>query len=79
MQSVTVAGELRLPDVAGVRGLSVAYVLDGEYVVERERRVDASGALYQPLPVVDREVHAGTVSYGGARGGAPAHGGGGPG
>lgn len=64
VQSATVRGELRLDQIAGVTGLSVAYALDGEYVTHDTTRFTAAGTPYQVLPVVDREVHAGLVSYG---------------
>lgn len=69
-RTVTVTGELRLGNLAGVRGLSVAYVLDGEYVFKQSNRIAPDGTLYTPLSLVDREVHALTLSYAGTFGSA---------
>ncbi|MBP0465232.1 hypothetical protein J5Y09_15005 [Roseomonas sp. PWR1] len=68
LSSATVRGELRYGDLGGIAGLSIAYALDAEYVLDETRRIDASGASFQPLPIVDREVHAGLIGYGGTRG-----------
>ncbi|WP_198374499.1 hypothetical protein [Neoroseomonas rubea] len=68
LSSATVRGELRYGDLGGIAGLSIAYALDAEYVLDETRRIDASGASFQPLPIVDREVHAGLLGYGGTRG-----------
>ena len=38
-----VGGELRLGNLASIRGLSTAYVFDGEYVLRRDERIGADG------------------------------------
>jgi hypothetical protein len=73
LQSATLRGELRLGGLAGITGLSLAYVLDAEYVGREDRRLDRAGFEYQPLPIVDREVHAGLLGYGASQ--APSGGG----
>jgi hypothetical protein len=73
-RTITVTGELRLGNLAGVRGLSAAYVLDAEYVLELEKRVGPLDQTYAPLDILDREVHALTVGYAGARGTSAAEG-----
>lgn len=68
LTSATLRGELRYGDIGGIAGLSIAYALDAEYVIDETLRRDATGASFQPLPIVDREVHAGLLGYGGTRG-----------
>lgn len=68
LTSATLRGELRYGDIGGITGLSIAYALDAEYVIDETLRRDASGSSFQPLPIVDREVHAGLLGYGGTRG-----------
>lgn len=68
LRSATVRAELRLDRIGGIAGLSIAYALDAEYVIDEKNRVDAAGFAYQPLPIVDREVHAGLIGYGGSHG-----------
>lgn len=68
LTSATLRGELRYGDLGGITGLSIAYALDAEYVIDETLRRDASGASFQPLPIVDREVHAGLLGYGRTRG-----------
>jgi tetratricopeptide (TPR) repeat protein len=70
----TVGGELRLGNLAGFRGLSTAYVFDGEYLLGRDERIGAGGQSFAPLHIVDREIHAATVGYSGARGTSAAEG-----
>ena len=38
--------------------LSVGYIFDGEYSLDRARRIDALGISYRPFPFVTREVHS---------------------
>lgn len=71
LRSATLRGELRLDAIADVRGLSIAYVLDAEYVLRRDRRSLPGGGTAHPLPIVDREVHAGLLSFGDSIGGEP--------
>ena len=67
-RSITVTGEARLAGLGGLRGLSAAYVLDGEYVLDRSERFNTGGARYSPLPILDREVHAAVLTYSGVWG-----------
>ena len=69
-----VGGELRLGNLASIRGLSAAYVFDGEYVLQRDERIGANGQTFAPLQILDREIHAATVGYSGARGTSAAEG-----
>ncbi|WP_448204816.1 tetratricopeptide repeat protein [Azospirillum sp. sgz302134] len=57
-RSATVEGAIRY--VLNREGpvTSVAYLLDAEYVSRREERFNEAGAIYHPLPVQTREVHA---------------------
>jgi hypothetical protein len=64
--SATVTGELRLGNLAGVRGLSTAYVLDSEYTFHVAERTGRDGKSFAPLQIVDREVHAAVLAYAGA-------------
>ncbi len=64
----SVTGELRLSDIGGIKGLTVAYGLDSEYVSHRSVRHDSAGNVFLPLPVLDREVHLATVGYVGSLG-----------
>ena len=73
-RTVSVNGELRLGRLAGVRGLSVAYVLDGEYLFKQAERTGPGGTRYKPLQLVDREVHALTLGYAGVLGHSAANG-----
>jgi hypothetical protein len=68
LRSATVRGDLRLARIGGIAGLSLAYALDAEYVLSQDRPLNAAGQPYQPLPIVDREVHAGLIGYGGSHG-----------
>ena len=61
--TMSVTGELRFGGLAGVRGLSAAYVLDGEYLLRRDERTGPEGQRFAPLQIVDREVHALTLGY----------------
>ncbi|MFC7688855.1 hypothetical protein ACFQY5_03675 [Paeniroseomonas aquatica] len=56
--TVSLTGELRLGNLAGLRGLSAAYVLEAEYLLRRDERTGAAGQGYAPLQLLDREVHA---------------------
>jgi hypothetical protein len=67
-KTASVTGELRLGDLAGLRGLSTAYVFDGEYVLRRSEQTDPTGQRFAPLQILDREVHAIILSYAGAWG-----------
>jgi len=66
--TISLNGELRLGNLAGNRGLSAAYVLDGEYLLRRTERTGADGQRFAPLQIVDREVHALTLGYAGVWG-----------
>lgn len=68
VQSATVRGDIRLARVGDIEGLSIAYALDAEYVLSQNDPLNATGVPFQPLPVVDREVHAGLVAYAGSLG-----------
>lgn len=67
-RSTSLAGELRLDALAGVPGLAAVYALDAEYIDRRATRQAASGELFAPLPLVDREVHSATLGYARSRG-----------
>ncbi|MCW2243389.1 tetratricopeptide repeat protein [Azospirillum canadense] len=56
--SATVEGAVRYVLTRDGPVTSIAYVLDAEYVTRRADRVNEAGAIYQPLPVQTREVHA---------------------
>jgi hypothetical protein len=64
--TLTVNGELRLANLGGVHGLSVAYVLDGEYVNKISTGINSSGQSFNRIDIADREVHAGVLDYVGA-------------
>lgn len=66
--TLTVTGEVRLSNLGGVNGFSMAYVLDGEYVNKIAVGTNASGETFNPLPINDREVHAGVLAYAGTWG-----------
>jgi hypothetical protein len=72
--TTSLSGELRLGKLAGLRGLSTAYVFDGEYVLRRSEQTDAAGQRFVPLQILDREVHAVTLSYAGVWGDSMAKG-----
>jgi tetratricopeptide (TPR) repeat protein len=61
--TITVNGELRLSNLAGVHGLSVAYVLDGEYLNKISTGINATGQLFDRIDIASREVHAGVFDY----------------
>lgn len=63
--TISLSGELRLGSLAGIRGLSTAYVLDSEYLLRRTDRIGADGQRFAPLQVFEREVHALTLGYAG--------------
>ena len=67
-RTVTLTGELRLGNLAGVTGLSVAYVFDSEFILKQSKQVAPNGSLFSPLDLVDRAVNAVTLSYAGALG-----------
>ncbi len=59
----TVNGELRLANFAGVHGLSIASVLDGEYVNKIATGINASGETFNRIDITNREVYAGVLDY----------------
>jgi hypothetical protein len=61
--TITVNGELRLANLAGVHGLSAATVLDGEYVNKIATGINASGETFNRIDIVNREVYAGVLDY----------------
>ena len=61
--TVSVNGEVRQGNLAGLRGLSVAYLLEAEYLLRRDERTTAGGQRYAPLQLLDREVHAVALGY----------------
>jgi hypothetical protein len=63
--TISLSGELQLGSLAGIRGLSTAYVLDSEYLLRRTDRIGADGQRFAPLQVFEREVHALTLGYAG--------------
>ena len=67
-RTVTVTGEARFAGLAGLTGLSTAYVFDGEYLLEQSERFSPTGGRYAPLPILDREVHAAVLTYSGTWG-----------
>jgi hypothetical protein len=68
------AGELRLGNLANLRGLSISYILDGEYLLSGEGQTAQRGRLFGINPVRDREVHALALGYSGVRGTSAAEG-----
>lgn len=68
VRTATVRGELRLDRIGGIAGLSLSYALDAEYVLDDKTQYSAAGNAFRPLPIVDREVHAGLIGYGGSLG-----------
>ena len=74
LRSATIRGEVRLDAIGDVTGLSIAYVLDAEYVLQQDRRSLPGGGTAHPLPISDREVHAGLLTYGDSIGGEPGEG-----
>jgi len=69
-RSHTLAGELRLDELAKVEGLAAVYALDGEYVDRSLPQAGTqipqllpTGARFSPLPLVNREVHSATLGY----------------
>jgi hypothetical protein len=60
--SVSLDGNLRfkMPELAS---WSLLYTLDAEYVTNVRTLTDAAGNAFQPLAILDREVHALTVNY----------------
>src|SRR5205823_3604838 len=67
-RTVSVNGEVRFCNLAGIRGLSLAYVLDAEYVFKQAEKTAPNGSQFTPLQLVDREVHAVTLAYAGSLG-----------
>jgi hypothetical protein len=61
----TVSADVRLGNLAGVHGLSIAYVLDGEYLNKIAVGTLPSGRTFDRIDVGDREVHAGVLAYAG--------------
>ena len=61
----TVNVDVRLGNVAGVHGLSVAYVMDGEYLNKISVGTLPGGRTFDRIDVGDREVHAGVLAYAG--------------
>ena len=61
--TVSVNGELRQGNLGGLRGLSVAYLLEAEYLLRRDERTTAGGQRQAPLQLLDREVHAVALGY----------------
>jgi hypothetical protein len=61
--TTTVNGELRLANLAGVHGLSIAYVLDGEYLNKIATGINANGQSFNRIDILSREVHAGVIDY----------------
>jgi hypothetical protein len=59
----TVNGELRLANLAGVHGLSIASVLDGEYVNKIATGINATGETFNRIDITNREVYAGVLDY----------------
>jgi hypothetical protein len=74
LRSATLRGEVRLDTLGDVRGLSLAYVLDAEYVLRRDQRTAPGGGNFLALPIRDREVHAGLLAYADTFGDAQAEG-----
>jgi hypothetical protein len=66
--TLTATAEVRLANIANVRGLSMAYVLDGEYVNKIASGIAPNGEPFNPLPIDDREVHALVLGYAGTWG-----------
>ena len=64
----TVNADLRLGDLAGIHGLSMAYVLDAEYVNKMAVGVGANGQSFNKIDISDREVHAAVLAYAGTWG-----------
>ncbi len=62
-RTATLSGDIRWSEVGGIAGLNAIYRFDGEYVRSLATRPAASGALFHPLPILDREVHAATLGY----------------
>jgi len=69
--TATVTAEARLRDLGGIKGLSAAYVLDGEYILGIAERTGPTGTQYTPLQIVDREVHAVYLAFAGELGREP--------
>jgi hypothetical protein len=61
----TVNADVRLGNVAGVHGLSVAYVMDGEYLNKIAVGTLPNGQTFDLIDVGNREVHAGVLAYAG--------------
>ncbi|MDO9711749.1 hypothetical protein [Paracraurococcus lichenis] len=72
--TTSLAGELRLGEIGGLRGLSAAYILDAEYLLRQDERTGPDGQRFTPLQIVSREVHALTLGYARTWGASPAEG-----
>ena len=63
-QSVSAQGGVSYALKFGRPELALHYSYDGEYRTWLQSRVSPRGSIFYPLPLVSREVHSGTFSFG---------------